>query len=317
MGTDETKPHQAWDALQQQVAELIEKGEAPEAWKRLTAHPPTDVPGTPWRLLQCRVLLPLGRFETARELLEEVLVEEPAQEEALALMEIVKPATTAPELGSSNSAERSYATSIPSGFLDRLQAALPRYKYKGVQMVKNPFDMAIYQMLLWDVKPRTIIEVGSKAGGSALWLADLTRTFGLDTRILSVDIVKVEDVTDERVTFFGGDGRQLGATLTPELLATLARPWLVIEDADHAEKTTTAVLEFFDPLLQSGEYIVVEDGIISDLCPQYFPDYTSGPHQALKQFMVTRGEAYLMDANYSDFYGYNVTWATNGFLRKR
>ncbi len=33
-------------------------------------------------------------------------------------------------------------------------------------------DLAIYARLMWELKPRTVIEVGTAKGGSALWLAD-------------------------------------------------------------------------------------------------------------------------------------------------
>ena len=38
------------------------------------------------------------------------------------------------------------------------------YTYKGVPTYKNPFDLALYQLLLWEQKPRTLIEIGSKWG---------------------------------------------------------------------------------------------------------------------------------------------------------
>ena len=63
-----------------------------------------------------------------------------------------------------------------------------RYTWRGVLCNKNPFDMALYPMLLWERKPRTIIEIGSKEGGSAIWLADICARFGIDVRIVSVDI---------------------------------------------------------------------------------------------------------------------------------
>ena len=35
-------------------------------------------------------------------------------------------------------------------------------------MLKNPFDLALYLLLLRRLKPRTVIEIGSKSGGSGL-----------------------------------------------------------------------------------------------------------------------------------------------------
>ena len=46
-------------------------------------------------------------------------------------------------------------------------------KYRGVPVIKNPLDLWVYQEILYEVKPAVIIETGTFAGGSALYLADL------------------------------------------------------------------------------------------------------------------------------------------------
>ena len=210
--------------------------------------------------------------------------------------------------------ERDWHSSIPLGTLIPIQQALHNYHYRGVPLLKNPFDMALYPMLLWQVKPRTIIEIGSKSGGSAFWFGDLLDNFGVDGHVYSIDIVQVTDVKHPRVTYMEGSGRELADCLSDAFLATLPRPWLIIEDADHAYETSIATLRFFHPRLEAGEYIVVEDGIISDL--SQVPDCNSGPHLALKEFLKAHPDEYEIDGNYCDFFGYNATWCTNGFLRK-
>lgn len=210
--------------------------------------------------------------------------------------------------------DRPWATSLPRETLLFIQQASMGYSYRGVPMIKNPFDFALYPLLLWQIKPRTIIEIGSKEGGSALWFGDQVNNFGLDCHIYSVDIVKVDEVSHPRVTFLQGNGRDLGKTFSDEFMQGLPRPLLVIEDADHAYETSKAVLEFFDPYLEIDEYIIIEDGIISDLVQD--PNYNVGPHRALKEFLAVYGAAYVIDQQYCDYFGYNLTWCTNGFLKK-
>jgi cephalosporin hydroxylase len=180
-------------------------------------------------------------------------------------------------------AQRSWHTSLPRETLLGLQQAVHHYTYRGVPMLKNPFDFAIYPVLIWKTKPKTIFEIGSKSGGSALWFGDMLDSFGLDGHIYSLDVVRVKDVTHPKVTFLEGDGRALEKSFTPDFLRGLPRPFLVIEDADHAYETSIATLRFFDPWLQPGEYIVVEDGIISDLDQD--AACNSGPHKALKEML--------------------------------
>ena len=55
-------------------------------------------------------------------------------------------------------------------------------------MLKDPLDLVIVQQLLWELKPRTVIEFGAYKGGSALWTADMLKMFGCKSRVISVDI---------------------------------------------------------------------------------------------------------------------------------
>ena len=54
--------------------------------------------------------------------------------------------------------------------------------------MKDPLDQTILQQLLWELKPRTVIEFGAYKGGSALWIADMLKLFGCQSRVVSIDI---------------------------------------------------------------------------------------------------------------------------------
>ena len=47
-------------------------------------------------------------------------------------------------------------------------AVCDSYTYRGVRCLKNPFDLALYQMLISREGIRCVIEIGSAYGGSAL-----------------------------------------------------------------------------------------------------------------------------------------------------
>jgi cephalosporin hydroxylase len=201
--------------------------------------------------------------------------------------------------------------------IENIQTGTMNYSYRGVPTHKSPFDLALYQSLLWDQKPRTLIEIGSKYGGSAIWFSDVLRTYGVDYEVHSIDITRPNTCDVPRVTFYRGDGRNLSATLSDDLLARMPRPLLVIEDADHHPETTLAVLRFFDRWLQPGEYIVVEDGIVDDLFDQdRMEQLQGGPRSAIAEFLGERGCDYEIDAQLCDFFGPNVTWNVNGYLRR-
>ena len=300
--------------LEREVCALLGQGKTAQAL-RAAQRALAEAPGEPGRAyLHGLTLDGVGRHEEALEAYRAELAINPGHAEARVRCEHLTAALTLPTTAPPSTDQRSWHTSLPRPTLLRMQQSLHNYQYRGVPLLKNPFDLALYPTLLWKLKPLSIIEIGSKSGGSALWLGDLLNSFGIDGHVYSLDIVKVEAVSHPRVTFLEADGRALGETLSPEFLQTLPRPWLVIEDADHAYETSSAVLKFFDPWLQAQEYIVVEDGIISDLSE--IADCNSGPHRALKEFLSQHRGQYDIDADYCDFFGYNLTWCTNGFLRK-
>jgi cephalosporin hydroxylase len=205
-------------------------------------------------------------------------------------------------------------SAIPRANLRDIQRATMRYTWRGVLCNKNPFDLALYPMLLWREKPATIIEIGSKEGGSALWLWQTCNAFHIKTRIVSIDINQRARIKHPYITFLQGDGRNLSTTLSENFLNGLSRPFLVIEDADHHYLTTIGVLHFMDQHLRAGEYILIEDGI----CDSFgnHERYDGGPNRAIAEFLNQRAGSYEVDRSYCDYFGHNVTWNTNGYIRR-
>ena len=206
-------------------------------------------------------------------------------------------------------------TALPLDLIETIQQASLLHTYKGVTMIKNPFDLAIYSTLLWESRPRTIIEIGSFSGGSALWLADQLRAYNIKGHIYSLDIKKIE-VSDPDVTFIQGDARDPEGHLPAAWIATLPRPLLVIEDADHVCGTTLGILKHFKEILHVGEYVVVEDGIISPMGDADKYGYDGGPARAIELFIAGDGLSYEVERRWCDYFGHNVTWNINGFLKK-
>jgi cephalosporin hydroxylase len=252
---------------------------------------------------RARCLASLCRYPEALEAIGAELQAFPDNAEARA--EEASLRKVAEDFRRSADGERTWFSSLPREMMLHIELATERYTYRGVPMIKSPFDFALYPLLIFNQKPRTIFEIGSLRGGSALWMADMLENFGIDGHVYSIDLIPVTDVSHRRATFLRGNGRELGDVLSAEMLATLPHPFLVIEDADHSQETTYRVLEFFHPFLAPAEYFVVEDAMSCE-----------GPRLGLEQFSAFHPGEYLIDSRYCDFYGYNVTWCKNGFLCK-
>lgn len=294
---------QAQEMIQQAVA-LLRNNQPAEAMqiaeKILLLG--TNVPEIHY--LRCICFSHLGRPQEALEAAKAELATNPTHRQAAVEVERLTRAICRPET-TILTKQRTWNTALPCETMLSIERGSHNYAYRSVPMVKNPFDVALYPLLVWNLKPRTIIEIGSKDGGSALWLGDMLNNFSIDGHIYSVDIVKATSVNHPCVTFMEGNGRALQEIFTSSFLNSIPRPLLVIEDADHAYETSKRVLEFFHPHLREGEYIIIEDGMTA-----------SGPIEALREFLSAHESEYEIDGSYGDLFGYNVTWCINGYLKK-
>lgn len=193
-----------------------------------------------------------------------------------------------------------------------------RNRYRDVAFFKSPFDIALYLQLLGSLAPCTVLEIGTKYGGSALWFADMMSAQGIQNpKVISVDIEPLTTFTDPRIDFLTGDAANLDDVLPRELLASCARPFLVVEDSSHHYEHSMAVLDFFDEHLDSGDYIVVEDGVVAELSGAHYRTYDNGPNRAVADFLARAGDRYEIDTDLCDRFGTNVTYNPNGWLRRR
>ncbi|MGJ4925556.1 CmcI family methyltransferase [Bradyrhizobium sp. HKCCYLS2038] len=213
---------------------------------------------------------------------------------------------------------RSFSSALPDDVLIALLKGSLGYRYKGRAMLLNPLDMANYLALLGQLKPTAVIEVGSLEGGRTLWLADTMAALGLPVRVISIDLLPRDHGGHPGIDARVGDARHLAKVLPPEEVRSLGHPLLVIEDSAHDEDTCTAVLDYFDPLLAAGDYVVVEDGAFrSDGDSQLGSTSLSPPSRAIDAFLSRRAADYEIDAAYCDRFGYNATFNFNGWLRRR
>jgi cephalosporin hydroxylase len=216
-----------------------------------------------------------------------------------------------------NKMQRSFESAIPSQVWDSVQHGVMRSVYRGVPFYKSPFDITLYLQLIGRLKPLTIIEVGTKYGGSALWFADMQSSHGLTANVITIDIDPLISFEDPRITVIEGNALSLGQALDTSLLDSLPHPWLVIEDSAHFFDTSLAVMCFFDKHLLAGDYIVVEDGILAHFTAPMYMRYENGPNRAVQTFLLENPERYVIDSSLCDHFGINATYNPNGWLRRQ
>ena len=211
---------------------------------------------------------------------------------------------------------RTWRTAIPPRLHISLTNGAINYTYRGIRMIKNPIDLALYQKLLFELKPRTVIEIGSKDGGTACWFGDHMNLFGLRGMVVSIDINPPNRpyCCPENVTFLRGDEASLGAMLFK--FDCLPHPWLVINDASHSAPAMLRCFNFLHRLLKKDDYLIVEDGFLTEAGLDWDGERKGGPGLAIARFLETWPSLYAVDARYCDHFGKNVTANPNGYIKR-
>jgi len=189
-----------------------------------------------------------------------------------------------------------FGTEFGADVLLTCQGAPSLMRWRGIPLMKNVFDFAMYPALIAELRPRTIFEIGSGLGASALWFADNLTFCGLEGRIHSVDRVKVA-IEHRHVRFSEGDCSNPERLFDPDLLSSEPHPWLVVEDAHH---NVGAVLEHFHKYISPGDYLVVEDSDVK--------------RETLRQFVRAHPGEYLVDTRFTDNFGRNATCAADSIF---
>jgi cephalosporin hydroxylase len=209
--------------------------------------------------------------------------------------------------------DRSFSTFFTTDQLPAYQRGVMNYRYRGLPCHKSPIDLAIYLALIDEVRPKTIIEVGTKFGGSAKLFRDFAKVAGADTVVVSIDVNRPELELDG-ILFLEGNVLELPTLFEREALYGLPRPWLVIEDSAHTAACCQAALHFFAEHLRPGEWLVMEDGVLSDL--GLTERYNGGPNRAIAEFFSDYPDIFAIGSEYCDMFGRNATYNPNGYLRR-
>lgn len=168
--------------------------------------------------------------------------------------------------------------------------------WRGHHVLKIPSDLWLYQELVMRVRPRTVIETGTDAGGSALWFADLLEY--VDGRVYTID-VQARDGRPRhpRLTYIQGDSTDPG--LLSQLETMVEPPVLVSLDSDHLQAHVARELDCYAPLVSEGSYLVVEDTNLNGN-PVHLA-HGPGPLEALVAWLPQHPE-FAIDPVYEDRY---------------
>jgi cephalosporin hydroxylase len=182
--------------------------------------------------------------------------------------------------------------------------------YRGISTLRVPFDYVMYQMIINEVRPDLVIEIGTNLGGTTLYLADFMDTLGHGMiHTVDIDSRSSELVRNHpRIKLFanGWEGYDLHE-------ADGYKKILLLDDGSHTYSDVLGALQKFAPLVSLGSYYIVEDGIIDEM--GLTKQYDGGPLRAIREFLPEHSE-FEVDRTYCDMFGTNATGNVNGYLKR-
>ena len=181
----------------------------------------------------------------------------------------------------------------------------PRNKFLGYEILQCPFDLQIYQELIFASKPEFILQTGICGGGSIVYFSSILDIMGAsnDIKVIGVDIElskEAKDIKNGRVILFNG------SSTSDEVVSkikdyTQGKKGIIILDSDHSETHVLNELSIYKDFVQKGCYLVVEDTNLNG--NPVHPNFGPGPYEAVKKFLLEN----------KDFRQDNQLWKRNLF----
>jgi cephalosporin hydroxylase len=185
------------------------------------------------------------------------------------------------------------------------------FEYNGLKSLKCPFDYLNYQMIIDEVKPDLIIEIGTHFGGNSLYLADLLQLRNRGV-LHTIDVNEYGDLSKldshPRIKRFLGGYENYDLNQISEFENVL-----IIDDGSHQYRDVLNTLNKFNKFVTINSYFIIEDGVLSEL--GYEETYEGGPLRAIEEFLK-ENENFIIDEKWINFFGKNATFNPKGYLKK-
>jgi len=147
------------------------------------------------------------------------------------------------------------------------------FTWMGRPIIQFPQDMVAMQEIIWNVRPRRIVETGVAHGGSLVYYASLLELLGGDGLVVGVDIdirahnrVEIENhPMARRIRLVQGSSVEADTAEQVRALVDGHGPVLVVLDSNHTHSHVLRELQLYSPFVRRGSYLVVFDTLVEDM----------------------------------------------------
>lgn len=181
---------------------------------------------------------------------------------------------------------------------------------EGSRLDMVPEHVVALSLLVKQIRPRMILELGSRGGGVARWLLDVCKGLDLDTVIHSADWGQARRSKDARLQFWRGDLRKPSGIWPGGVLKTECRPLLVLIRTGAGHGVTWSALRSLHKYLQSGDVICVESEADPVAPPESDPETKQNAAHALIRFVSANPVEFEVVPEFEVDFGFGGVAAT-------
>jgi cephalosporin hydroxylase len=193
---------------------------------------------------------------------------------------------------------------------DRLPSGWGNVSWLGQPVMKCPFDLWVYQEILYRLRPDVIVESGTAYGGSALFLAGICDLLGKG-RILSIDVQPRPGLPEHpRLRYL------IGSSTAPAILEQVAdsiephERVMVVLDSCHQKHHVLEELRLYSQFVSLDSYLIVEDTNING--HPVWRGFGAGPYEAVQEFL-TQDRRFVVDPDWEKYW---LTFNPGGYLKR-
>lgn len=223
--------------------------------------------------------------------------------------------------------------------LKDIHTGITRVLYRGVATQKFPFDYVMYQMIIQEVQPDLIIEIGTMHGGSALYFADLLEIMNIEGgEVHTIDWLDPSARKEHEATVIDEQPNPNENPNYPDIVKSHPRiktflggfqdydlnnckgfkKILVIDDGSHIYSEVLDSMNKFKDIISVDSYLIIEDGNCEEVCNNrgdLIKMWGGGPLPAIYKFL-SENDNFRIDQRWCDMFGINSTYNTYGYLKK-
>lgn len=187
----------------------------------------------------------------------------------------------------------------------------------GIKTLKCPFDLWIYQEIIYDTRPDIIIETGTGDGGTTRFLATIC-DFINHGKVISIDLENTNHKSylpkHNRIIYITGSSisqstiDQIKSFSISNRSPNKECKIMVILDSDHHKNHVLSELNIYSSFITQQNYIIVEDTNLNHPNPTDF----EGPMEAIEEFLKTN-KNFVIDESKHKFY---LTFNPRGYLKR-